>query len=133
VFSVFGQRKQAQVVQGCLQNRPRMALSSQFGGARIAPFVMIADQTGKSMQQLALRMDEQFEPYFAHPQGFTLYEGDSLEILERMEPEQFDVIFADPPYFLSNGGITCQNGRMVSVDKGRWDRSEGVAANHEFN
>ncbi len=110
-----------------------MALSSQLGGARIAPFVMIADQTGKSMQQLALRMDEQFEPYFAHPQGFTLYEGDSLEILERMEPEQFDVIFADPPYFLSNGGITCQNGRMVSVDKGRWDRSEGVAANHEFN
>ena len=45
----------------------------------------------------------------------------------------FDMIFADPPYFLSNGGITCQNGRMVSVDKGGWDRSRGPEANHRFN
>jgi site-specific DNA-methyltransferase (adenine-specific) len=43
------------------------------------------------------------------------------------------MVFADPPYFLSNGGVTCENGEMVSVDKGRWDRSEGIQANHEFN
>lgn len=72
-------------------------------------------------------------PYFQDPRGFSLFQGDSLEIMEEMEPEQFDLIFADPPYFLSNGGMTCKNGRMVSVNKGRWDRSQGVQENHEFN
>ncbi|MEZ4458879.1 MAG: site-specific DNA-methyltransferase [bacterium] len=75
---------------------------------------------------------ESFDPYYTHP-SFTLFQGDSLEILESMEPEQFDMIFADPPYFLSNGGVTCQSGRMVSVDKGRWDRSQGIEQNHAFN
>ncbi|MFZ3214488.1 MAG: site-specific DNA-methyltransferase [Candidatus Acidiferrales bacterium] len=44
-----------------------------------------------------------------------------------------DLIFADPPYFLSNNGITCHAGKMVSVNKGEWDRSRGADANHEFN
>jgi site-specific DNA-methyltransferase (adenine-specific) len=69
--------------------------------------------------------------YSAH--DFTLLQGDSLELMRQMEDSQFDMIFADPPYFLSNGGMTCKNGRMVSVDKGRWDRSQGAQANHEFN
>ena len=43
------------------------------------------------------------------------------------------MIFADPPYFLSNGGITCHAGRMVSVNKGKWDVSRGVEENHKFN
>ena len=54
-------------------------------------------------------------------------------MLRRARSEMFDLIFADPPYFLSNGGITCQSGKMVSVNKGRWDRSEGFEADHEFN
>jgi site-specific DNA-methyltransferase (adenine-specific) len=45
----------------------------------------------------------------------------------------FDMIFADPPYFLSNGGITCHAGRMVKVDKGDWDKTQGIRLNHEFN
>jgi len=45
----------------------------------------------------------------------------------------FDMIFVDPPYFLSNGGITCHAGRMVNVDKGTWDKSRGPELNHEFN
>lgn len=45
----------------------------------------------------------------------------------------FDMIFADPPYFLSNGGITCQAGKMVKVDKGDWDKSQGAEVNHTFN
>lgn len=45
----------------------------------------------------------------------------------------FDLIFADPPYFLSNGGITCHGGRMVKVDKGTWDKSRGAEENHNFN
>ncbi len=67
----------------------------------------------------------------------TLYSGNCLALLSQVldaYPEgAFDMIFADPPYFLSNGGITCQNGRMVSVDKGEWDRSAGPDENHEFN
>jgi site-specific DNA-methyltransferase (adenine-specific) len=56
-----------------------------------------------------------------------------LEILEKLPENKIDLIFADPPYFLSNGGITCHAGRMVSVNKGQWDRSRGPDANHEFN
>lgn len=72
-------------------------------------------------------------PYYANDRGVTLYQGDSLQLLEELEPESFDMVFADPPYFLSNDGVTCKSGRMVSVNKGRWDRSQGVVDNHEFN
>jgi site-specific DNA-methyltransferase (adenine-specific) len=44
-----------------------------------------------------------------------------------------DAIFADPPYFLSNGGSGCRGGRRVNVNKGAWDKSLGVTANHQFN
>ena len=66
-----------------------------------------------------------------------LYQGNSLELLDAIAakyPEgRFDAIFADPPYFLSNGGISCHAGRMVKVDKGDWDKSRGPELNHEFN
>ncbi len=45
----------------------------------------------------------------------------------------FDMIFADPPYFLSNGGISVQSGRQVSVNKGDWDKSRGFEQDNEFN
>ena len=53
--------------------------------------------------------------------------------MEGLEAESFDTIFADPPYFLSNGGSTCKNGKRVSVDKGKWDKSQGADENHAFN
>ena len=66
-----------------------------------------------------------------------LYHGNCLELLDAIfskYPEgRFDCIFADPPYFLSNGGITCHAGKMVKVDKGDWDVSRGPELNHEFN
>ncbi len=66
-----------------------------------------------------------------------LYHGNCLELLDAIAakyPEgRFDAIFADPPYFLSNGGITCHAGKMVKVDKGDWDKSQGPKLNHEFN
>jgi site-specific DNA-methyltransferase (adenine-specific) len=69
--------------------------------------------------------------------GVWLYHGNSLELLDAIAakyPEgRFDCIFADPPYFLSNGGITCHAGKMVKVDKGDWDKSRGPELNHEFN
>ncbi len=67
----------------------------------------------------------------------ALVQGNSLEVLdalaERFPGGCFDCIFADPPYFLSNGGITCHAGKMVKVDKGAWDKSQGAELNHEFN
>ena len=65
--------------------------------------------------------------------GIKIFQGDCLDILAAIPPETIDLIFADPPYFLSNNGITCHAGRMVSVNKGEWDRSRGPDANHEFN
>ncbi len=72
--------------------------------------------------------------YFRAPDdAMVLLHGDSLELLETLPDESVEVIFADPPYFLSNGGTTCKNGKRVSVDKGKWDRSLGVEDNHRFN
>lgn len=65
-------------------------------------------------------------------EGILLYRGDCLDLLPQIEPETFDMVFADPPYLLSNGGITCHAGKMVSVNKGDWDRSNGVEQDHEF-
>ena len=72
-------------------------------------------------------------PFFeSQDHRFRLYQGDCLALLPLMPEESFDMVFADPPYFLSNGGITCHAGRMVSVNKGKWDRSRGFAGNYEF-
>ena len=69
--------------------------------------------------------------------GVWLYQGNCLEFLDAIAARHpaglFDMIFADPPYFLSNGGITCHAGKMVKVDKGDWDKSRGPELNHEFN
>jgi len=67
-----------------------------------------------------------------------IYHGNCLELLDEIyrvygDAGRFDCIFADPPYFLSNGGITCHAGKMVKVDKGDWDVSRGPELNHEFN
>ena len=62
-----------------------------------------------------------------------IYHGDCLEILSSIPENSVDLVFADPPYFLSNGGITCYAGKMVSVNKGEWDKSRGPDANHAFN
>jgi site-specific DNA-methyltransferase (adenine-specific) len=62
-----------------------------------------------------------------------LYRGDSLELMASLPDESIDCIWTDPPYNLSNDGITCVAGRMVKVNKGEWDRSKGVELDHEFN
>jgi site-specific DNA-methyltransferase (adenine-specific) len=82
-------------------------------------------------------------PAFDDPKHhIRIYQGDCLEILEKIPENSVDLVFADPPYFLSNGGITCHAGRMVSVNKGDWDKLPGpdlgpVRARfdkvHEFN
>ena len=63
---------------------------------------------------------------------FTLYHGDTVATLAKIRQQKFDMIFADPPYFLSNGGISVQAGKMVSVNKGEWDKSQGRSADRLF-
>lgn len=61
-------------------------------------------------------------PYYKSPsRDFTLLHGDSFELLPQFD-FKFDMIFADPPYFLSNDGISYQAGKIVSVNKGDWDK-----------
>ena len=64
--------------------------------------------------------------------AFTLLQGDCVELLNLFD-FKFNMIFADPPYFLSNGGISVQSGKMVSVNKGEWDKSQGFEKDNEFN
>src|SRR3990170_3090090 len=72
------------------------------------------------------------EPYYKK-ENFNLYLGDSFKLLPQFEPEIFDMIFADPPYNLSNGGFTVHAGRRVSVNKGEWDKSKGFKDDYEFH
>ena len=68
--------------------------------------------------------------------SYEIIQGNCLVEMDKLyntKGEFVDFIFADPPYFLSNGGITCQNGKMVTVNKGGWDKSKGTDLNHEFN
>ena len=75
-----------------------------------------------------------YSVYYDDPEhSVRLLQGDCIDILNRARENSVDMIFADPPYFLSNGGITCQAGKMVSVNKGSWDKSKGTKENHQFN
>lgn len=64
---------------------------------------------------------------------FKLILGDSLKELKNIEAKSIDMIFADPPYFLSGDGITCNGGKMVSVNKGEWDKKVDIETKHNFN
>ncbi|WP_297969863.1 site-specific DNA-methyltransferase [uncultured Campylobacter sp.] len=63
---------------------------------------------------------------------FKLFKGDCFEILPKFKGE-FDLIFADPPYFLSNDGLSIQSGKIVSVNKGDWDKGFGIDEIDKFN
>lgn len=72
-------------------------------------------------------------PYYrSRNADFTLLEGDCTELLPQFN-FRFDMIFADPPYFLSNGGISYQAGKVVCVDKGDWDKADDRETVDEFN
>ena len=63
---------------------------------------------------------------------FTLYHGDCMELLPLLN-NKVDTVFADPPYFLSNGGISVQSGKIVSVNKGDWDKGMSLESVNAFN
>ena len=90
--------------------------------------LMVMESSEYSPNQCVFRNDEF---------GVWLYHANCIEFMDMLigkYPDgRFAMIFADPPYFLSNGGITCHAGKMVKVDKGQWDKSNGPELNHEFN
>ena len=73
------------------------------------------------------------KPYYKSPdRAFTLLHGDCFKLLREFD-FKFSCIFADPPYFLSNGGISVQSGKIVSVNKGEWDKGKSQQEMMEFN
>lgn len=68
------------------------------------------------------KVDPLHSYYQSAQNDFTLLHGDCFELLQQFE-FKFDMIFADPPYFLSSGGISVQSGKVVCVDNGDWDKS----------
>lgn len=73
------------------------------------------------------------EAYFkSEDNQFNLLQGDCVEQLESLD-FKFDMIFSDPPYHLSNGGISIQSGKVVSVNKGNWDKSNGYEEDYQFD
>ena len=71
--------------------------------------------------------------YYFETDNFKLIYNDIFKAIKKFEDKSVDMIFADPPYFLSNDGITCSGGKMVSVNKGEWDRTLSIKEKHKFN
>jgi site-specific DNA-methyltransferase (adenine-specific) len=71
--------------------------------------------------------------YYKSPnKNFTVIQGDCVDTLSKFQ-FGFDMVFADPPYFLSSGGISCQSGKVVCVNKGNWDKPTTPEAMDSFN
>ncbi|MFZ2167277.1 MAG: site-specific DNA-methyltransferase [Minisyncoccia bacterium] len=72
------------------------------------------------------------KPFFKTDRA-VLYNADYQDILADIPENSIDVIFADPPYNLSNGGITVYAGKVTSVNKGDWDVSKGFDEDLDFH
>src|SRR5579863_3170042 len=70
--------------------------------------------------------------YKSTDEKFYLIQGDCVFTMNQFE-HKFDMVFADPPYFLSNNGLTIQSGKITSVNKGKWDKSHGHEYVNDFN
>lgn len=88
--------------------------------------------TSKGAQSEDCHTMKNIKPFFEKPR-FMLYHADCLDVLSQLSENSVDMVFADPPYFLSSGTFTCQNGRMVPVKKADWDLSKGIQADFEFH
>jgi len=73
-------------------------------------------------------------PFYTNKDGnCNLFKANCLDVLDSIPADSINMIFADPPYFLSNGGMSCHAGKRVSVNKGDWDKSKGIEETHKFN
>ena len=71
--------------------------------------------------------------YYFKGKDFWLINGDCLDVIAKIPDNSIDMIFADPPYMLSNDGFTCHSGKSVSVNKGDWDKSKGIELDFKFH
>lgn len=78
------------------------------------------------------KRDDALRPYAKFGKA-TLYLGDCLDVLSAIPAKSVDMIFADPPYNLSNDGFTVHAGKRVSVNKGEWDKSAGPKKDFVFH
>jgi site-specific DNA-methyltransferase (adenine-specific) len=92
-----------------------------------------SDFSGGSRGRLPARRTRHKSFFSDKRRGLRLLQGDALELLRASADESFDLIFADPPYFLSNDGVTCRSGRRASVNKGAWDKAPTVEKIQDFN
>lgn len=73
------------------------------------------------------------EPFYSSfNKDFIIANGDAFQLLKEFD-FKFNMIFADPPYFLSNGGISLQSGKVVCVNKGDWDKGKSPEEMNDFN
>ena len=79
-----------------------------------------------------IKPKEEILPYFSS-KNTAIFNENCLEVLSRIPANTINMIFADPPYMLSNNGFTCQNGKMVNVNKGKWDKSNGFEQDSIFH
>lgn len=122
-------KKKAVKSKGAAKKAPKTSKSKKKRPSYVAPddalnFYVSEEQTAYKPYS---------EYYDDQEHSIKLLQGDSIATLNAARENSVDMIFADPPYFLSNGGITCHAGRMVSVNKGKWDKSKGIEENHNFN
>jgi len=93
-------------------------------------------EVSADIPEIVIRKTEQdavvLRPYYEKPR-FKLYQANCLNVLAKFPENSVDMIFADPPYNLSNGGFTVHAGRMVSVNKGDWDKSRGFKDDYDFH
>jgi site-specific DNA-methyltransferase (adenine-specific) len=85
------------------------------------------------IRRVILLLDIKTKNIFYDNGKFTLIEGDSFKLLKKIPLKSVDMIFADPPYFLSGNGITCVAGKMVSVNKAIWDEEKTINNKLAFN
>jgi site-specific DNA-methyltransferase (adenine-specific) len=71
--------------------------------------------------------------HYFRSKNVRLFFDDCLKAMEKIPAESVDLVFADPPYNLSNGGFSCYAGKRVSVNKGSWDKSKGVEKDFQFH
>ena len=98
----------------------------------ISPVLRVPELRGPEPQDDAPPPISALTPFYRNS-GVRLYLGDAVATLDALPAGSIDLIFADPPYNLSNDGFTCHAGRRVSVNKGKWDKSKGVAEDFAFH
>lgn len=97
---------------------------------------MDVEKLKKSLLQtinIRMKLDVSKTNIFYQDERFTLLKGDSFKLLKKIEPKSINFIFADPPYFLSSGGISCHSGKQVKVDKGDWDLTKSIEDKLKFH